>query len=660
MLRSLYAGVSGLKNHQVKMDVLGNNIANINTVGFKGGRINFSASLSQMVSGASKNSGAGFLNPMQIGLGMKTNSIDNIFTQGALETTGNITDLAIEGDGFFILRSGEKSYYTRAGNFTLNPDGSFVNDRGLLVQGWMLTEDHVNEDNLTENNLSNIVLDSNIMSEAEATQNVWLTGNLNAGLRPIAEVWTSGGSVTNKAIVNGTPVTVPLNVVAGTNDEFNIELTGNGSTISETLTLTAGAYATLTDVLTEINTQIAANANLSGQLEAVDGGGNTVKFRSTDNSGSTTITLTSGTNDVLTDLGFTSGDSGTAGSNAVATSDLNDTLLVTSTLQSGDTIEITGTDPDGTAVSTTFTYGVTGTTVQDLINTINSTYTGTTATFTDGQIVMTDTVAGESDTTISLTSGSANAGTVNLPGFFNTTEGYTGSTSTSVVVYDSMGGAHNVVVEFTKTENNGEWTWEATTSGDETITSGGTGRVMFNAAGQLTSFTYDGGAQGITMDPGNGANVMDFSVVAQGTDNFTGLSQFESVSTLTTREQDGRATGTLLGLIIDTDGKISGSFSNGETLDIAKLALAQFGNNGGLMSLGDGLYEPSISSGEADVFGLEKNNAMSIVSGALEMSNVDLSSEFTDMITAQRGFQANSKIITTADQMIDELLRMKR
>lgn len=660
MLRSLYAGVSGLTNHQMKMDVLGNNIANINTVGFKGGRINFSASLSQMVSGASKNSGAGFLNPMQIGLGMKTNSIDQIFTQGAFESTGNITDMGIEGDGFFILRSGQKHYYSRAGNFDLNPDGTFVNNRGLLVQGWMLNDENVDPANLNKNNLSDIVLDSNIISEAKATENVWLSGNLNAGLRPVAEVWTSGGTITDKAIVTGSVVTFPLTVVAGTNDQFTIEITGNGATRSEELTLTAGAYADISSLLTEINTQITGNSNLNGVLEAVDGGGGTIKFRSTDSSNSTTITLESGTNDVLTDLGFTAGDSGTAGTTSVDTADLNDTMWVTSSLASGDTIDMSGVNPDGTSVSGTFTYGVDGTTIQDLISFINANFTGATATYSDGQIVLTDDVGGESDSTISLTSGASNTGVINLPGFSNTTEGFIGKASTSVIVYDSMGGSHTLVLEFTKTENNGEWTWEATASDDESITAGGSGRVLFNSAGELTSFTYDGGVQQLTMDPGNGANTLSLSLMVQGSEQFSGISQFESVSTLVTREQDGRATGTLLGLMINKEGKISGSFSNGETVDIAKVALAQFGNNGGLVNMGDGLFDSSISSGEADIFGLTNTSTMSIVSGSLEMSNVDLSKEFTEMITAQRGFQANSKIITTADQMIEELLRMKR
>jgi len=660
MLRSLYSGVSGLRNHQVKMDVLGNNIANINTIGFKGGRTLFSESLSQMVSGASKQTGAGFLNPVQIGLGMKTGSIDKTFSQGALENTGNVTDLAIQGDGFFIVRGGDEKYYTRAGNFTLNTDGTFVNNAGLLAQGWMLTNPDIDSSNVTENNLSDIVIDSNLISNAEATENVYLSGNLNVGLRPVAEVWTSGGTMQSKALVEGGAPAVPLTVVAGSNDEFVIELSGNGSTINETILLSAGVYADAAALQTEIDAQIAApTSNLNGSIEVLVNASGNLKFRSTDNSSSTQITLESGMNDVLTELGFTDGDSGTAGGIVPATTDLNDTLMVTSSLQTGFVIDISGINPDGTNVSGTFTYGVDGTTVDDLITVINASYTGTTASYENGQIVMTDDSMGDSDTTISLTTTSI-TGEINLPGFFPTTEGYTGKTSTSAVVYDSMGGAHNLVIEFTKTENTGEWTWDASVSGDETIISGGTGRAIFDANGQLTSFTYDNGVQSLQMDPGNGSSTLDINIDGQGTDSFSGLSQFESVSTLNVREQDGRATGYLLGLIIDPDGMISGTFSNGETLEMAKIALAQFGNNQGLMSIGNGLYEPSISSGDALIFGLEENSSMSIESGALEMSNVDLSKELTDMITAQRGFQANSKIITTADQMIDELLRMKR
>lgn len=139
MMRSLFSGVSGLKNHQTRMDVVGNNISNVNTYGFKTSRVTFQDMLSQTIAGAAKpEENIGGINPKQVGLGMTIASIDRLFTQGSLQTTGNQTDLAISGDGFFVVADGDKNYYTRAGNFTLDKDGTMVNPaNGMRVQGWM-------------------------------------------------------------------------------------------------------------------------------------------------------------------------------------------------------------------------------------------------------------------------------------------------------------------------------------------------------------------------------------------------------------------------------------------------------------------------------------------------------------------------------------------
>ena len=125
MLRSLFAGVSGLRNHQVRMDVIGNNISNVNTVAFKAGRVTFKEGFSQLLQGASRPPGDhGGTNPIQIGLGMQVGSIDQLFTQGNIETTGVATDLAIQGDSLFVVRKGNQSFFTRSGNFQIDAVGS--------------------------------------------------------------------------------------------------------------------------------------------------------------------------------------------------------------------------------------------------------------------------------------------------------------------------------------------------------------------------------------------------------------------------------------------------------------------------------------------------------------------------------------------------------
>ncbi|MHB2147773.1 flagellar hook protein FlgE [Calditrichota bacterium LG25] len=540
MLRSLLAGVSGLRNHQMRMDVIGNNIANINTIGFKSGRLNFSEALSQTV-GMSNATG---VNPMQIGLGMQTTSIENLFNQGSLEQTGVLTDMAIQGDGFFVLNAGEVRVLTRAGQFFFNTDGKLVNHSGLAVQGWMMSESNKSL-GFGTGNLTDIAIDMNMVSEAKETQNIWLSGNLNAGLKTTNEEWTLGSALT------------------------------------------------------------------------------------------------------------------VGGANADATTALNALDQINTPLVAGDTIEITGTNPDGTTVSATYTYAA-GDTIQDLLDTINAAFSGATAAMVDGKIVLTDTEAGDSSTSIRLTNGAANTGRIDLANFVNTVAGETGRAKASVVVYDSLGTSHNVILEFTKTANPNEWTWVAKTTGDEEILSGGSGRVTFNEAGMLTSFTFDNGDTNLQIDPKNGANSLTIDLHSESGEGRMGLTQFDSLSTVGVKEQDGRAVGRLVSLTIDNKGVINGTFSNGENISLAQIALAQVPNKGGLLQLGDGLYQASMASGNMQIQALDEKSITSIVSGTLEMSNVDVSKEFTNMITTQRGFEANARVITTADQMLDELIRLKR
>jgi len=181
MMRSLFSGVSGLQNHQVRMDVLGNNIANVNTIGFKKGRVNFNDLISQSMSGAARpNDEVGGVNPKQVGLGMNIASIDTIHTQGSLQTTGVMTDLAIQGDGFFIMRTGNKQLYSRAGSFGLDENGQLVNPaNGMRVQGWTARTEGGN----TFVNTSEAVGDLNIpvgsKDPAQATREVFLACNLD-------------------------------------------------------------------------------------------------------------------------------------------------------------------------------------------------------------------------------------------------------------------------------------------------------------------------------------------------------------------------------------------------------------------------------------------------------------------------------------------------
>jgi len=181
MMRSLFSAVSGLRNHQVQMDVIGNNIANVNTVAFKSSRCLFQDMLSQTLKAAGgPTEGRGGTNPQQVGLGMRISSIDNIFTQGNLMSTQNKTDLAIEGDGFFILSDGESTFYTRAGNFKFDIEGNLVNpSNGYIVQGYM-----ADEEGFLGKTLQNIQIDFSQRLPAKPTDEVSFVGNLNSDAEP--------------------------------------------------------------------------------------------------------------------------------------------------------------------------------------------------------------------------------------------------------------------------------------------------------------------------------------------------------------------------------------------------------------------------------------------------------------------------------------------
>ncbi|MBQ5586713.1 MAG: flagellar hook-basal body complex protein, partial [Selenomonadaceae bacterium] len=187
MMRSLYSGVSGLKNHQNRMDVVGNNISNVNTTGFKSSRVTFSDTLSQTLSGAASPQGnLGGTNPKQIGLGSSLSSIDTLFTDGSVQSTGVNTDLCLSGSGLFIVKDGDLSYYTRNGNFKFDKEGYYVNSDGMKVAGWMAGKagDAIN----TNGEPGEICIPTGKTMAASATTEAKLTKNLNAAETTITKL----------------------------------------------------------------------------------------------------------------------------------------------------------------------------------------------------------------------------------------------------------------------------------------------------------------------------------------------------------------------------------------------------------------------------------------------------------------------------------------
>jgi flagellar hook protein FlgE len=432
MMRSLFSGVSGLRNHQVRMDVIGNNVSNVNTVAFKAGRVTFKEGFAQLLQGASRPPGDhGGINPIQIGLGMQIGSIDTLFSQGNMETTGLNTDLAIQGDSFFVVAKGSEHFFTRSGNFQLDAGGSLVSPtNGFVVQGRMAVN------GVFQDGIQDIVLPFGQKTAAKPTDTLKLGGNLDAS----APVFTGTFDATGRAD--------PANAKSWTETSISVfDSLGNQHDLKVHLWKTA------------------AN-EWSWQL-------------------------------------------------------------------------------DGTNLPAGFTPA-------------NST---------------TQTLAFSTDGTLDLT----------------------GSTPTT-----------NPVIDFTP-----------------------------NGADPVS----------ITMDLGSGVN---------------GITSYSGTSTAVMRDQDGYTAGTLVDFSIDRSGTISGAFSNGTNVVLAQIVLADFNNPSGLLRVGDNMYGVSGNSGGA-VLGYSLEGSQStMTSGALEMSNVDLAQEFTSMIVTQRGFQANSRVITNSDEMLQEVVNLKR
>ncbi|MGA1869006.1 MAG: flagellar hook protein FlgE [bacterium] len=428
MLPSLNTGISGLNSNSLLMSIIGNNIANINTVGYKECAASFAEVLSQSLSGSTAGS--------QVGRGVKTTQVSPIFTQSALETTQSATDLAISGDGFFVVRNPESDsyFYTRAGNFNFNKDGNLVTPESNILQGWAINDGQI------EGAFSDINL--------------------------------SGFSFTPSA-----------------------------------------------------TTKVTMNINLDARADVLG-----VAFDKT---------------------------------RPVATSN----------------------------------------------------YSATSA------------------------------------------------------VYDSLGNTHNVTVYFTKTGDN-TWNWNvvvptadidtaaataASTSGDDG-TNPLSGTLTFNTDG---SFPTDG--SGITITRNENFYFANGATPAQ-TINFDFLqtSQYGSVSNINSMSQDGYGSGNLVDIKIDIDGLITGISTNKNVQELAKISIATFQSPAGLTKKGDNLFEESQDSGNPIISQTVGGNVGNIMASALESSNVDLGAQFMKMIVVQRAYQANARVITTSDQLLNEVVNLKR
>ena len=650
MMASLFAGVSGLKNHQVKMNVIGNNIANINTIGYKASRVNFQEALVQTFKGAGRPSNvSGGTNPIQLGLGMQVATIDNIFLQGGLETTGQITDLAIQGSGFFILGdANNNTFYTRAGAFGIDGNSNLVDPAtGLFVMGKMADVSGQIPTNAT---ISPINLPFGQQDPARPTNSVTLSNNIDTSATnstaSIVQLGTSGVTeVSETETIDGVGGTHTISIVGNQAVKASYTGTVGGLTSNTTLgslgittfddfSLSVDGAAAITLQGFDANTTVDQFVNeisklngVSARLDAVTG--NVVIER--EYAGDPATYSFTSSNSVVGNIvegifGVAAGSNFVSGGGAATTFVATDTFVPTSGsgLASGPFISTLGLSFDSQSGYVTGLADLGG----------------------GGVTISSDPAIGISAT---------------APGnelIINTEQT---THATSINVFDSQGGTHTLIIEFIKSAINNRWEWNASSVGSETISGGGSGYVEFNSDGSLNSFNYTGGATSLTLDPNNGALDMDIQFDVGTSGNYDGLTGFRSGShTATIIGQDGYGVGILDKISIDKAGNISGIFTNGVNRVLAQIMLADFSNQAGLRKAGRSVYQPTANSGDAITGIAGTTISAELTSGALESSSVDIAQEFTSMITAQRGFQANARIITTSDSMLDELVNIKR
>ncbi|MGB4458852.1 MAG: flagellar hook-basal body complex protein [Defluviitoga tunisiensis] len=716
MLRSMYSGITGLRNFQDQLDVVANNIANVNTIGFKGSRTTFQSTLFQtLAAGNAPQDLLGGINPMQIGLGSKISSIDKLMTQGSPMSTGKTTDMMIQGEGFFILSDGVGQYYTRAGNFTRDYNGFFVDPAsGMKLQGWTarLTPDGQRIVD-TNDPIGDIQISSGQVMPAKQTSFVKLAHNLNAGVgiqdTTIVIKSTLGENIPVRFSFERDLNNLNQNVylweakILDTNYNFS-NLTDNNPTTPLTSTQTINGKVELDDygkVINWVNYDEAGNPLSDTRISIFDVNGNIVE----ETGQPATITTTPPT--------IPPPNTGTLSGSIklvdATTNELvyynpediqlsfdydnnNNNYSFTITLKDAQGNDITFTPPpssgyDGTVGSfnqllsegiISGNYKLTGLSIKGVENnnTIDTTTPPTTINLRSVRDVIQPPVAGE----IKFVD-------MNNPTNFATAEYISPKTTTSTVVYDSLGNSYNVYLNFTKINEN-TWFWEAKlddgtplykiTTDEQLVNDPANGVIAFDSNGNLAATNWSivngnivqsGGTAGFWFDPAEqGAalnpDVNPPSIAAAGpvmvSVNFQELTQFAAPHSIAVTEQDGNAQGTLDSFAINTNGEIIGIFSNGLTAPLGQVALATFNNPEGLLEVGNSMYAMSSNSGLPQIGVSGVGGRGSIIPGALEMSNVDLAEEFTNMIIAQRGFQANSRSITTADQILNELVNIKR
>lgn len=634
MLSSLFSGISGLMANSQAISVIGNNIANVNTIGYKGARTTFGDVLYQSIYGAAGTS--------QVGRGTALMSIDTQFAQGSFESTSESTDLAIGGKGFFIVRSpdSQQNYYTRAGQFRFDKEGNLTTPSGYMLQGKKINRASGEPEKVPVD-----IVISQDFSEPKATQEIGMVVNLQSdadwtGVLP-ADLGTGALSILQVGDGKYPVAGYYKNVNFTRKAAADITHTG-----TDAYAAAAGSLV-ISDGANEATVALLATDDLAGAVTKINAALTAagVKVTAAPDGGGTNLVLTASAQSV--DIGVDTAGI-TAGTIGWSASDLASTDLLGATLSFSVDQVLNG------SVVDTISYGpasvsALGGTLTDWLNCgLNLTYNALTA-----------------DTSQNFTIGGFSMSATSPSESAAATSNY----SSAVTVYDSAGAPHVVTVYFRKSnqDSSGNNVWEyhayidkndaGITDDKVTGVDVQAGYLTFNQRGvlidgflpQSISFDFAGAEsnQAIEFNFGSGSG--------------GGAStQYPIASTTNFQSQDGYPPGKLTNVSVSQEGIISGHYSNGQILALYEITLANFNNAQGLSREGQNLFSETLESGVPYTNAPGEGSLGKINPNSLEQSNVDLAAEFVKMIITQRGFQANARIITTTDEMLAEMMNIKR
>ena len=641
MSSSLFAALSGLKAHEDWISVIGNNLANQSTPGYKTARAVFSDQFSQTLRFASLPTGTlGGRNPMQIGLGVQLADIGRDFSQGALSNTGRTFDLALNGLGHFMTTDGINTLYTRVGTFGLDATSRLVDQRtGFRV---------------LDTNGQAIDLDTTSLFPPKLTDDISFAGNLPAVVTgPLAAVLTTSSSFKQgtSASMTGGVATNSFSVPIGQTWSMDLVVSG-GAPMQVTLPGQAAPY-TAQDIVNILN------AIPNSGMTAVDAGG-AVQITTNSTGSSTSLKIVPGPAglDIASLLGLPLSQVSGTESTAQGTTDLNDMPSNQLDYVNGDVIEINGIDQDGTPVLASFTYGPgnDGTTIAELVAFIDSAFQNATAVFNSstGQIEMTADVTGPTSLSMSLSDGAGSTGATawTQHSFIVTSEGTGPDTfSSSIEVFDQAGSSHTVTFNY---ERQDDLSWDISASSEDGTVSGLVSGLRFGQNGSIAALPTN--LSFSVQFPNQSPQTIALDLGTPGL--FDGITQFGQAGSVFADSQNGYGVGELSNIAVNGDGEIEGFYTNGQIQTLGEIGIATFINDNGLREVGDNMWAESPNSGVRTVSKGSQGKAGAVIGGALEQSNVNVAEEFVNLIQAQRGFQANARVITTTDEVLAELVNL--